>query len=156
MVVFISSPKTSRTYRSTSNQMKTLNYYRGLPDVMRTTEVATEFETVLNDPTVPQAPHEAATVLNELSERQWNTYTLLDTVVRRDVERLLEKLWRDDDADLAEALFSIAGKLGLPSFLSFVSQRRAAQMPAAVQAVVADCIAELQDTIEDPYSGLRQ
>jgi hypothetical protein len=135
--------------------MKPFDYYRDLPDVMRPTEVTAEFEAILSNPNFPCFPQEAAAVLGELSERQWNTYTLLDTGVRGAVESLLEKIWRDDDAVLAESLFAVAGRLGLPSFLSFVGQRRVAQMSSAVQAVVAECVAELQESIADPYSGLR-
>ncbi len=134
--------------------MKTLDSYRGLPDVMSSAEVAAEFEEILDDPDCAHLPHDTVAILSELSERQWNTYTLLDNGVRGEVERLLEKLWRDDDADLAESLFGVAGRLGLPPFLSFVSLRGVARMSAAVQFVVAECVAELQETIADPFSGL--
>ena len=104
--------------------MKTLDSYRGLPDVMSSAEVAAEFEEILDDPDCAHLPHDTVAILSELSERQWNTYTLLDNGVRGEVERLLEKLWRDDDADLAESLFGVAGRLGLPPFLSFVRSGR--------------------------------
>jgi len=135
--------------------MKTLDYYRNLPDVMSSTEVAAEFAEILSDPDCAHISHDTVAVLSELSERQWNTYTLLGNHVRGEVERLLEKFWRDDDADLAEVLFGVAGRLGVASFLSFVSLRGVARMSAAVQFVVVECVAELQETIADPYSGLQ-
>jgi hypothetical protein len=135
--------------------MMNQTYYMELPDSMTPAEVQAEFTALLNDPALNQSRETAVVALSELSDRQWHAYELLDEKIRSQVASCLEEIWLDDDSERAEALFGIAGRLGIPRFLTFIKGRNQSKFESNVRRIVSECIAELEATIEDPYSGMK-
>ncbi|MEX5590398.1 hypothetical protein [Pseudomonas urmiensis] len=133
--------------------MKTPDYYQSLPDGMPPQSIRDEFEAIL------LAPDDMATLplteaLYELADRQWHTYSLLDEALKGRLEQLLISRWRDD-LEITENLLSIVSRLGLVGVWEFLLGLDKQRISAATREAIDDAVAEMADSIADPYSGMR-
>ncbi|MEL7936727.1 hypothetical protein [Pseudomonas delhiensis] len=98
---------------------------------------------------------EVLNALSELSDRQWNTYSVLNVSLKASIEDALFELWDGQDLRLAETIVSIVARLGLGRVLRFLSALDASQVSPDVLKEIHEAVEELIDNIDDPYSGMR-
>lgn len=134
--------------------MKTIDYYEDLPDSISQEELNQEFAEVLaanlkNDADL------VSEALFALSERQWNTYELAESQLRVDVSALVFKLWDDDDANRAELLLGVISRMGLGEVLRQLRSKDLSSFSSDVRNALAEAISEFGDTVDDPFSGMK-
>lgn len=112
-----------------------------------------EFEAILLTPD-DMATLPLTEALYELADRQWHTYSLLDEALKGRLEQLLISRWRDD-LEITENLLSIVSRLGLAGVWEFLLGLDKQRISAATREAIDDAVAEMADSIADPYSGMR-
>lgn len=90
----------------------------------------------------------------ELSDRQWQTYTVLGDCLKGEVERVLISRWNADNLEIVECLIAVAARLGLVGLFRFISSQDVNGLPSDVATEIESAIKELGDNIADPYSGM--
>ena len=135
--------------------MKTISYYRLLPDSMPEEDVAKEFYELLKEvPDSKKLKHDFLEALLELSDRQWHTYKQLRQPLKAQIEKILIDWWDGRDFGFAEGSIVVAAHLGLVELFDFISSREASELSPEVAAEIRESIAELGDNIADPYNGM--
>lgn len=135
--------------------MQSEKYYSQLPDGMSKDDVRHEFEALFCGLSESDCTESVVVALSELSDRQWNTYEVLDDDIRRKVCQQLQRCWSNGDPNRIELLFGIAARLGLPAFIAFVDSLDSSRFSAEAQSAIKSCRDELRDSMSDPYSGMR-
>jgi hypothetical protein len=90
----------------------------------------------------------------ELSDRQWQTYTVLGDYLKGEIERALILRWNADNLEIVECLIAVAARLGLVGLFRFISTQDVNGLSSEVAAEIGSAINELGDNIADPYSGM--
>ncbi|WP_050548153.1 hypothetical protein [Pseudomonas sp. GM102] len=90
----------------------------------------------------------------ELSDRQWQTYTVLGDCLKGEVERVLISRWNSDNLEIVECFIAVAARLGLVGLFRFISSQDVNGLPSDVATEIESAINELGDNIADPYSGM--
>jgi hypothetical protein len=134
--------------------MKTDQYYQSLPEGMTAKEVHSEFVELLSTMGTTNDPELVLNAISELSDRQWHTYSLLDPCICSQVTSLLKTYWSNSQPTLVEHLFTIAARLGLSEFISYVKNLDTKCFSTQVKQMVCECIDELEAEIRNPYSGM--
>lgn len=135
--------------------MKTISYYRFLPDAMPEEDVAEEFSELLKEvPVSEKLRHNFLEALLELSDRQWHTYKQLREPLKAQIEQVLIDLWDGHDLFFVEGTIVVAAHLGLVELFSFISSRKASELSPEVAVEINESIAELGDDIGNPYSDM--
>jgi hypothetical protein len=135
--------------------MKSIQYYEELPERLTTAQLSEEFTGVLAADPVREASA-IATALFELSERQWNLYELADEGLRADVAKVVLRVWDDQDSDRAECLFGVISRLGLGDVLKRLREKDEQSYSVGVRTALKQAIEEFGDTVDDPYSGMKE
>ncbi|MCQ2995043.1 hypothetical protein NLO95_13050 [Pseudomonas syringae] len=136
--------------------MKHLAYYAGLPDSMTNKELDAEFEDLLGR--LESQPVDRADVVSslvELSNRQWHTYNVLDTGLKKRIEQYLMSIWQGHDLGAAEEVISIMLHLGLEELCKFLGSRSPQDVSSEVFNEISLALAEVGGSVLDPYSGMR-
>ncbi|ROO09684.1 hypothetical protein BK673_12310 [Pseudomonas fluorescens] len=135
--------------------MKTISYYRLLPDSMPEEDVAKEFYELLKEASDSEKlKHDFLEALLELSDRQWHTCKQLRQPLKAQIEKILIDWWDGFDFVFAEGTIVVAAQLGLVELFEFISSRKANELSPEVAVEIKESIAELGDNIADPYSGM--
>lgn len=135
--------------------MKTISYYRLLPDSMPEEDVAMEFYELLEEaPDSEKLKHDFLEALLELSDRQWHTYKQLRQPLKTRIEKILIDWWDGHDFDFVESSIVVAAHLGLVELFDFISTRKASELSPEVAVEIKESIAGLGDNIADPFSGI--
>jgi hypothetical protein len=135
--------------------MNTIQYYEDLPDRLTTAQLQDEFAAVLAADPSREASSIAA-ALFELSERQWNSCELASEGLRRDVAKMVLRVWNDQDLDCAECLLGVISRLGLADVLGHLREKDASSFSASVRTALKEAIEEFGATVDDPYSGMKK
>lgn len=93
--------------------------------------------------------------LNELADKQWETYELLDKTVKDNLDELILKVWDKRSLDSTEKLICVMVKLGLSSTFSLLTAIDPKNLSSEVRQEIASAILEVGENIEDPYSGMK-
>ena len=135
--------------------MKALDYYQNLPDVMSNSELESEFKDVLDYPC--SDAREYLDALFELSDRQWHTYSILEsTSLRRRISAALLSSWDNRDLDKAESVLGITARLGLQDIFDTLRSRDQSDFAPNVRQAIEGAIQEFGDSVGDPYSGMNK
>lgn len=135
--------------------MKTISYYRLLPDSMSEEDVVNEFYELLNEvQDFAILKHDFLEALLELSDRQWHTYRQLRQPLKGQIEKILIDWWDGFDLTFAEGSIVVAEHLGLVELFDFISSRKTTDLSPEVAVEIKKSIAELSDNIADPYNGM--
>lgn len=135
--------------------MKTISYYRFLPDSMSEEDVVNEFYELLNEvQDFAILKHDFLEALLELSDRQWHTYRQLRQPLKGQIEKILIDWWDGFDLTFAEGSIVVAAHLGLVELFDFISSRKTTGLSPEVAVEIKKSIAELSDNIADPYNGM--
>lgn len=135
--------------------MKSTAYYSSLPDSMTVDEVEFEFRQLLHG-LETQRVNRACFInaLMELSERQWHTYSVLNSCVRARIEEYLLSVWDGKDLELVENVIGIMVRLGLERINMFLRSLVERDVSPEVFNEISLAISELGDSVSDPYSGM--
>ncbi|MCS3836412.1 hypothetical protein HNR03_000992 [Pseudomonas sp. JAI111] len=135
--------------------MKDFSYYCSLPDSMAEDELYVEFVELIENCALAECGNsEIVRSFLELSDRQWQTYTVLGNYLKGEIERVLISRWDADNLELVECLVAVAARLGLVGLFEFISSQNVNGLPSNVAAEIESAISELGDNIADPYSGM--
>jgi hypothetical protein len=94
------------------------------------------------------------TLLFELADQQWQTYTLLSEDIRLDLDDCILKVWQPDSLDSTEKLFGIISRLGLKKAYAHLNALDLEMLPPTVSNEVKSAIEEFGDDVSNPYSGM--
>jgi hypothetical protein len=134
--------------------MKTISYYRLLPDSMPEEEAKEFYELLKEASDSEKLKHDFLEALLELSDRQWHTCKQLRQPLKAQIEKILIDWWDGFDFVFAEGTIVVAAQLGLVELFEFISSRKANELSPEVAVEIKESIAELGDNIADPYSGM--
>ncbi|WP_033036778.1 hypothetical protein [Pseudomonas sp. GM102] len=135
--------------------MKNFSYYCSLPDSMAEDELHAEFLELIDNCALGEC--ESSEVVGgflELSDRQWQTYTILAGALREEIERVLILRWNGRDLEAVECLMAIAARLGLVGLFRFILNQDVDNLSSEVAAEIKNAKGELGDNVDDPYSGM--
>ncbi|NVZ70431.1 hypothetical protein [Pseudomonas costantinii] len=136
--------------------MKNFAYYAALPDSMPHEVLGAEFTELLDE----LESHgidgaEFAKSLLELSDRQWHTYHVLNTVLKARVEHGLMSIWDGHDLGLVEDVIGVMVRLGLEGINTFLASCSQKDVSPQVFNEILLTLSELHGSVLDPYSGMR-
>jgi len=98
---------------------------------------------------------EKLNLLLELSDKQWHTYSLLDYETRHFLDKWITSNWDFTSFNQAETITSIASLLGLEGVLVMSKEVLNENISEDVREEIESFIDELNENINDPYSGMR-
>jgi len=135
--------------------MKSIAYYRSLPDTMSEADLVREFKEILElAMSSGRCRADFLSALLELSERQWHSYTDLCQPLKAKVEESLVYYWDGFDLEFVEGAIAVAAKLGLAGVLTFMKALSEDGLSPEVAIEIKEAIAELSAEISNPYSGM--
>ena len=134
--------------------MKSIDYYEDLADILSAERIKSEFADVLA--AKPVHGNDIADALFALSERQWNTYELADQKLRVAVSDKIKQIWDGRNTVRAEALIGVIGFLGLGDTFRHLLSLPKSMMSDEVRLQLDEASKDFGDTVDDPYSGMRQ
>jgi hypothetical protein len=132
--------------------------YANLPDSLTPDETRVLFKELLAVPR-PQNPEHAialAQAMDEIADRHWHTYTLLDNATRKEVDDWVSHAWDRNSLKKARALISVIAKLGLVNSAEMIRREVHVPMPSAVRNEIESALREFGTTVGDSYSGMRK
>ncbi|MBL4963132.1 hypothetical protein [Bacillus halotolerans] len=97
---------------------------------------------------------EFSEAIYQLSERQWNTYKILDEKIKHKVDIIIRDLLDPNSYDLMDNATSIIAYLGLPESYKALQEMIKENLSDDIQELIEETIEELEGNIENPYSGL--
>lgn len=90
----------------------------------------------------------------QLSERQWNTYKILDDKIKHKIDILIKNILDANSYDLIDNATSIIAYLGLPESFKALQEMIKENPSEEVRELIEETIEELEGNFENPYSGL--
>jgi predicted DNA-binding transcriptional regulator YafY len=129
-----------------------------LPDSLTTDETHALFKELLAlQPTeTPKDAVALAQAMDEVADRHWHTYTLLDDAIRNAVDDWVMNNWDRNSFEKVRALISVIAKLGLVNSAEMLRREVHLPMRSAVRNEIESALTEFGTTVEDPYSGMRK
>jgi hypothetical protein len=97
-----------------------------------------------------------AQAFDEVADRHWHTYTLLDDETRKDVDDWVIRSWDRSSLKKARALISVVAKLGLANSAEMLRRELDLELPSSVRNEIEGALREFGSTVDDPYSGMRK
>lgn len=131
--------------------------YANLPDSLTPDETRCLFNELLavEQPQIPDDAVALAQAMDEVADRHWHTYTLLDDATRKDVDAWVIRNWDRSSLKKARLLISVVAKLGLVNSAHMLRRELNLEMPSLVKMEVEGALHEFGATVDDPYSGMR-
>ncbi|MCJ2144894.1 hypothetical protein ABE057_16970 [Bacillus paralicheniformis] len=97
---------------------------------------------------------ELSEAIYQLSERQWNTYKILDDKIKHKIDILIKNILDANSYDLIDNATSIIAYLGLPESFKALQEMIKENPSEEVRELIEETIEELEGNVENPYSGL--
>ncbi|GIN44688.1 hypothetical protein [Bacillus paralicheniformis] len=97
---------------------------------------------------------ELSEAIYQLSERQWNTYKILDEKIKHKIDILIKNILDANSYDLIDNATSIIAYLGLPESFKALQEMIKENPSEEVRELIEETIEELEGNFENPYSGL--
>lgn len=94
--------------------------------------------------------------LDEIADKQWHTYTTIASDLKEAVSKCVVGIWDSGSIESTELVVSIVGKLGLREVFSMLRSSLDTELPEDVRNEINDAVDELEENIDDPYSGMRK
>lgn len=94
--------------------------------------------------------------LMELSDRQWNTYEMLDTDLKEQIEKYLKNCLDLNSEDEMDYALSIIPRLGLGNLFSYILESKNKIQNEAVLKYIQESEEEYGETVNNPYSGVER
>lgn len=132
--------------------------YKNLPDSLTADETRVLFKELLAVQP-PQDSEEAvalAQAMDEVADRHWHTYTLLDSAMRKEVDDWVINNWDRSSLKKVRALISIIAKLGLVNSAEMLRREVHVPMSSPVRNEIESALQEFGTTVDDPYSGMKE
>lgn len=90
----------------------------------------------------------------QLSERQWHTYKSLDEVIKQKVDLIIKEILDPNSYELMDNVTSIIAYLGLSESFQALKEIDKTNLSVDVRKLIDETINELDENIDNPYSGL--
>lgn len=135
-----------------------LSKYASLPDSLTPVETCRLFRELLALEQQPSSTEAIALAeaMDEIADRHWHTYSLLDDSTRRDVDAWVIRNWDHSSMAMTRLLISIIAKLGLAKSGDMLRREINVEMPLSVKEEIRGALREFGSNVDDPYSGLRR
>ncbi len=108
-----------------------------------------------NDTSVSNVNY-ALSELLELSERQWNTYELLDKEIKKVIEQYLKSIINFEDKEIIDYMLSIIPMLGLKELFDYIIQNKKTICDETIVKIIEEVEAEYGADVDNPYSGMQK
>lgn len=131
--------------------------YALLPDSLTPDETRSLFRELMATGEPPNAEEGAALAdaMNEVADRHWHTYTLLDGTTRNAVDDWVVHHWDRTSLAKVRALICVIAKLGLTRSAALLRRELQFDMPSPVRNEIDNALREFGSSVEDPYSGIK-
>lgn len=113
-----------------------------------------EFITCYHNNTSVSNIYYALSELLELSERQWNTYELLEEEIKKVIEQYLKSIINFEDKEIIDYMLSIIPMLGLNELFEYIIQNKKAINDETIVKIIEEAEEEYGDDVDNPYSGM--
>jgi len=138
--------------------MNIINYIDNLPESMEREEIQKYFEAILE---MAESGNELtdeiiAEALWELSNKQWHTYTLIDSSIKARVESWVTKAWNPTNRAIFNYIIGVIAMLGIKSGLDLLNDALSQNIDEDIKTDIKSEIERLQGRVEDPYCNLRK
>lgn len=128
-----------------------------LPDRMSPDELVLLFKKVLIELESENIDkQEFLLILNQLTDRQVMTYELLENGIRKQVDKMVCKLWNTDSYEDVDIILSIVVNLGLEDCFTTIKQSiiQNKKIDDMILKEIIETIDEVGENIANPYHDL--
>jgi hypothetical protein len=136
-----------------------LEKYANAPDSMEPEEVLHLFEELLAMPQ-PSTPDEAilfSEALWEVANRQWHTYTPLNSKTKQVLNNWIVTNWDPSSLKMTKLLLGVIGNIGLSESLQHMKQVIAnSKIPFVWRKEIGKDLDRIEENVEDPYFGMKK
>jgi hypothetical protein len=135
-----------------------LERIRKLPDIMPCELVEKEFEKIIFETKNVSKRDEQLLLLSayfELSERQWNNYTLLNSNLLNEIDSILITLWDKKSLENTETILGVIGMLGLQKTYEQIKASLSQKLTKDVKQEILEAIQEFGETVTNPYLDIQ-
>lgn len=130
--------------------------YYNLPDDMEVEEVKKYFNEFIDLYGNSRANIEyALDELIEISDRQWNTYEIIDDTTKNNIERYLFNIICLESETIMERILVIIPRLGLKEVFDYIVKEKDKILNKNVLNNIEESISEYGQHVEDPYWGMK-
>lgn len=132
--------------------------YTDLPDSLSPDETRKLFWELLGmgRPKDREEALEIAEAMEEVADRHWHTYTLLDDQTRQAVDGWVIANWDRNSQAMARRLISIVARIGLVRSFEMLRRELDSDLLPEVRDEISGALRELEETVNDPYSGMKK
>lgn len=131
-----------------------LNDIYDLPESVRPELLKPYFEAIIRN-THGETQSTVLDALQELSDKQWHTYTLIDPELAEGLHQWLVTHWDGSSADFTGTVIGMIGHLGLEKSFVFLKEQCPLVSCREVREEIETFILESDGHIADPYHDLR-
>lgn len=136
-----------------------LEKYSNAPEGLDTEGVLRLFDELLTMPQ-PVNSDDATTMaeaLWQVADRQWHTYSVLDSQTKRRLDNWIIVNWDPQSIKMTNWLLGVIGNIGLTDSLQHMQRAlEKNEVSIAVREEILNAMKEFGNNIEDPYAKLRK
>ena len=99
--------------------------------------------------------HYALSELLELADRQWHTYKILDSGIKRELEKYLKNIINFEDVEIMDYTLSIIPLLGMSSLWDYIETNKCDIENKYVLHIIMEAEHEYKENVENPYTGMK-
>lgn len=92
--------------------------------------------------------------LLELSDRQWHTYEMLDSEIKKQLTKYIKTIIDFEDEEIMDCVLCIIPRLGLGDLFGYILENKKSIKNLAVLKNINEAIDEYGQDVEYPYSGM--
>lgn len=133
--------------------MKNLDYYQSLPESPSVALMENEFDYLIDNLLPNLNFNDLLPILYELSDRQWNTYTIADDKIKDAVSGYLIKFMNINSENEVDSALHISLAMGLPSVYFYILNNFDNIVNVNVKNLINEYREEIVD-IANPYIGM--
>lgn len=133
--------------------MKNLDYYQSLPESPSVELMENEFDYLIDNLLPNLSFNDLLPILYELSDRQWNTYTIANDKIKNAVSEYLIKFIDVNSENDIDSALHISLAMGLSSVYFYILDNFNNIINANVKSLINEYREEIID-ISNPYIGI--
>jgi hypothetical protein len=132
--------------------------FENLPDSLNPEEIRRLFKELLSIQNAHDLEHSVrlAHAMDEIADRQWHTYALLDDRTRTEINNWVMSQWDPGSLQKTRSLISIIAKLGLVNAAKLLKRDVVLPIPVEVKNEIEDALREFGTNVDDPFFGMRK
>ncbi len=124
-----------------------IHYINQLPESIPENEIKDLMIMVLNDNNI--SIEEKFECIEELSDKQWHCYKLIDNELLCIIEKWIKENYRNDSIDIIRSIFNIIVRLGAQNTYDWLKKLNISNLQ--IRNIIIENSKELGENISNPY-----